>query len=280
MNLAHADKFVADNVGDIVDALASVCSTLPPIMLVGATCRDALHIGQGHAFQLRGTDDLDLALAVAGLDQFEQLRSNFPRLRSGAGQVRHQIAGAAVDLVPFGPGVEEPDGLVTAQETMSVFGFQDALASSRPVVLKSGTVVHLPSVAGYTLLKLKAWADRSAFHQYKDGGDLACAMFWYQNDPNVTERLYVEPHAIGHLVAADTDPNVAAVRLLVDDALRLLPADRRTELRSTWDRLPGGDASLARHLSNNLLNPWPKGTDAPTRLAAYSSAVRNVIAAA
>jgi len=248
-------------------------------MLVGATCRDALHIGQGHTFSLRGTDDLDLALAVADLDQFEQISANFSLRRYAAGLVRHRIAGMAVDLVPFGPGVEEPDGVVAPVEPMSVFGFQDVLAASRTVELKSGNKVHVPSVAGYTLLKLKAWADRSTFHQYKDGGDLACTMFWYQNDTAVSDRLYTEPYGIGHLLAADTDPDIAAVRLLVDDALRLLSADRRAELRSTWEHFSGGDALLTRHLPNRSLNPWPDGTDGPARVAAYASAVQDVIGA-
>lgn len=278
--MVHGDKFVCDSVGEVVDALAAACSPLPPIMLVGATCRDALHLSQGHDFPLRGTDDLDLALAVADLDHFEQLRARFSRPRSAAGMVRHRIAGLAVDLVPFGPGVEDPDGVVSPSEPMSVFGFQDVLAASRTVELRSGNQVQVPSVAGYTLLKLNAWADRSPFYQFKDGGDLACAMFWYQNDTAVSDRLYADPHAIGHLLAADTDPDLAAVRLLADDALQLLSAERRAELRSTWDRLPGGDDLLARHLLNRSLNPWPDGADAPARLAAYATAVRDVIEAA
>lgn len=33
MSTVHSDRFVCDSVGEVVDALAAVCSPLPPIML-------------------------------------------------------------------------------------------------------------------------------------------------------------------------------------------------------------------------------------------------------
>lgn len=279
MTLARADDLGRHSVGDVVDALARVCDPLPRTMLVGAACRDALHVQFGHPFSLRSTDDLDLALAVDGLEQFEQITHHFPRKRLGAGTVRFDIAGRAVDLVPFGAGVENPDGVVTPHEPMSVFGFRDGLAHARRIELTDGHVVHYPIAPGYTLLKLKAWADRSAYGLYKDGSDLACSMFWYQNDPATEERLYSsERDNFAHLTAAEWDPDIAAVRLLIADATAMLPEARRSELRNVWDSLRGGDALLASQLTNDRLPTWPTGQRAPTRLALYAAAVRAVIA--
>ncbi len=278
MTTAKADAIVRHNVEDVMAALAAVSNPLPRVMLVGAVCRDALHVEYGHTTMLRRTDDLDLALVVDGLDQFDQITSQLHRAPSAAGTVRYMIAGSAVDLVPFGAQVEDPDGVVTPQQEMSVFGFQDVIATARPVSLGQGRQVLAPSAAGYTVLKLKAWADRSADGQYKDAPDLAAAMFWYQNAPSTIDRLYSDDtDSLSHLMSADWDRDLAAVRLLIADALDLLTPSRRSELKNVWTDLPGGDDLLAAQLANRALSAWPSGQEAQPRRLEYAAAVRAVI---
>lgn len=276
MNTDEAEAFVRQNVEDVVDALAAVSDPLPRVMLVGAVCRDALHLQYGHTTMLRSTDDLDLALVVDGLDQFDQITSQLRRTPSAAGTVRYLIAGTAVDLVPFGEQVEDPDGTVTPREEMSVFGFQDVIASARSVSLRQNHHVLVPTAAGYTVLKLKAWADRSAVGQYKDASDLAAAMFWYQNDPVTIDRLYSE-NDLSHLESAKWDQDIAAARLLIADALDTLTPPRQSELKNTWATLHGGDDLLATQLTNAALRAWPSHRDAQSRRLEYAAAVRAII---
>jgi len=271
-----AEALVRQNVEDVVDALAAVSDPLPRVMLVGAVCRDALHLEHGHTTALRSTDDLDLALVVDGLDQFDQITSQLHRTPSTAGTVRYLIAGTAVDLVPFGEQVEDPDGTVTPREEMSVFGFQDVIASAHSVSLRQKHHVLVPTTAGYTVLKLKAWADRSAAGQYKDASDLAAAMFWYQNDPVTIDRLYSE-NDLSHLESAEWDQDLAAVRLLIADALDTLTPPRQSELKNTWTALHGGDDLLATQLTNATLRAWPSHRDAQSRRLEYAAAVRAII---
>lgn len=273
-----AETLVRQNVEAVVDALAAVCDPLPRVMLVGAVCRDALHLGHGHTTALRSTDDLDLALVVDGLDQFDQITSQLRRAPSAAGTVRYMIAGIAVDLVPFGEKVEDPDGTVTPREEMSVFGFQDVIASARPVGLSKDRQVLVPTAAGYTVLKLKAWADRSAVGQYKDASDLAVAMYWYQQAPGVIDRLYSDDKdALTHLERAEWDQDIAAVRLLIADARDLLTPSRRSELKDTWTGLSGRDELLATQLTNSAVRAWPSSRDKLPRRLEYTAAVRDVL---
>ncbi|MFS0704710.1 hypothetical protein AB6N23_09335 [Cellulomonas sp. 179-A 9B4 NHS] len=165
------------------------------LMLVGALCRDVLHREWGHSFPLRRTGDLDLALAIDGWETYDEVVRELPRA-SGPAQVRHRIAGTMVDLVPFG-GVEHPDGAVPLRrdaDPLDVLGFRDVWADARPVALGDDLVIRLPTVAGYTALKLASWAARSRYGEYKDAGDLACASYWYLHSSTVEDRLYGDEH--------------------------------------------------------------------------------------
>lgn len=178
-------------------------------MLVGAVARHALHVAHGHTYPLRRTDDLDLALAVRGWDAFETLTSRLRPVRSSTSTIRYEIAGHRVDLVPFGKLVEQPDGVVTPVrrgEAMSVFGFQDVYAAAHEIVLAGGLRARVPTVPGYAALKLKAWADRSAAHEYKDAADLAVAMHWYQDDPAVDARVWSGARRVSSASSDQTSP--------------------------------------------------------------------------
>ena len=286
MNLQPAERLVRDVLEPVVEELLAVDADLPPVMVVGAVARDALHATCGHTTDLRATDDLDIALAVGGWDTFDTIVGRLVRVPSASSEIRFSIAGVIVDLVPFGLAVETPDGVVTPErrkESISVFGFQDVLAHAHRIRLDSGVHAYLPTVAGYTVLKLKAWADRSTGPKnYKDAPDLACAMYWYQNPTgvdsvvgDVRDRLYETEQGQAHLIAADLDEPVATVRLLIDDALSLLTPGRRLELREVWESGVISDELLAAYLANSSLPGWPRGGD--DRLLRYSRAVRSVI---
>ena len=253
LDLTRAERYLEEAVEPVVEALLAASYDGPlPVMIIGATCRDALHLAAGHTAVLRRTDDLDIALAVAGWKHFDALGCLGKATNASSG-IRFSVAGVMVDLVPFGEPVESPDSTVVPDwrsgEPMSVFGFQDVWATAQELRLPSGHAIRLPTIAGYTVLKLKAWLDRVVGGDYRQPPDLACAMYWYQTFSDVVGdqgRLYSTDEGVAHLSAADFHEPDAAVRLLIDDALKLLAPERRAELRTIWEERPEDDAS-----------PWP-----------------------
>lgn len=279
IDIAPAHGMLEHAVASVVEVLAELSPGLPDVLVVGAVCRDALHLAAGHdPARLRATDDLDIALAVDGWDHYETITAQLEPMTGAGSAIRYRIAGHPVDIVPFGDPVESPDGVITPARRdvpMSVFGFQDVWASAYQVHLNGSITIRVPTAPGYTLLKLKAWADRSAAHQYKDAQDLATAMHWYQEDVDLIDaRLWESPTGLELLTEVEFDVPEATVRLLVSDARAVLAGDRQQELATVWRDLVSDDV-LADNLANASLPGWPPRGDA--RLSAYARAVRQVI---
>lgn len=261
MSDTPADPTLRDFVRPVVaELIARVPQAAGHLMLVGALCRDVLHREAGHTFPLRRTGDLDLALAVDGWERYDEVVDALPGV-PGSAQVRYDLAGIKVDLVPFG-GVEYPDGAVSLHsgvDTLDVFGFGDVWSDAREVALSDDLAVRLPTVPGYTALKLAAWAARSKRGEYKDAGDLACASFWYLHSPAVEDRLYGEERGQSILTDAwsqdHTSAVVASTVLLANDAVGVLAPARRAELLERWHG--ADDNLLATYFDNALLPGWP-----------------------
>src|SRR3954454_15144173 len=97
----------------------------PDLMVVGASCRDVLQSALGHEFNLRATQDVDVALALSGWEVFERLTRQLPPINGNG--IRYLVASVPVDLMPFGQ-VEDPTGTVTPRprnERMSVWAFNE-----------------------------------------------------------------------------------------------------------------------------------------------------------
>ena len=96
------------------------------LLVVGAMARDLLlHYGYGVPIA-RATTDIDFGLAVAGWEEFQQLRDSilssehFTSGRPGNHRLVHR-GGIPLDLIPFG-GVERDDGTIMWPEDNSVMG--------------------------------------------------------------------------------------------------------------------------------------------------------------
>lgn len=259
MNVTPADPTLRDLVLPVVSELtARVPRAGGHLMLVGALCRDVLHREAGHTFQLRRTGDLDLALAVDDWERYEEVVEALPPVR-GSAQVRYELAGTKVDLIPFG-GVEQPAGAVPLRADaapLDVLGLGDVWEAAREVVLRDDLTVRLPTAAGYAALKLASWSTRSRDGEYKDAGDLACAAFWYAHSPTVSDRLYDEER--GRMILTDSwidEGRVASTVLLADDAMAVLTPPRRAELLTRWGAVE--DDLLATYMDNPLLPRWPR----------------------
>jgi len=247
----------------IVTALADIVPT-ERLMLVGAQCRDLLHWRHCHSVPPRATNDTDIAVALNDWDAFEDICTTFPSI--GSTGHRFLVADRAVDVLPFGE-VESPIGTTRhppGNDPMNVHGFTDAYLRSDVLSLPGGLTVRLPQPPNYAVLKLHAWLDRSADHDYKDGPDLALAVHWYAGD---LDRLYAEPHQwalrrhnfdlrhaaaalLGHDMRAGLSPTEAAVL-----AARVTEADRDLLAEHFAVGQPGWPATAAtrRQLVDALL---------------------------
>lgn len=196
----------------IVTALADVVPA-EQLMLVGAQCRDLLHWRfcrggaaaghQRHRYR-RDPEQLGPLRGNSGhLPRPGQHRAPIPdrRPRRRCPPVRR--GGVAHRHNPPSPG----------NQLMNVHGCTDAYLRADVLPLPGGLTVHLPQPPNYAVLKLHAWLDRSADHDYKDGPDLALVVHWYAGD---LDRLYAKPDQWA-LRRHDFDLRTAAAALLGHD---------------------------------------------------------------
>ncbi|MDF1488990.1 hypothetical protein [Tessaracoccus caeni] len=236
IDLSRVDERTYGSVTPVVEALTSEVGVNPDnILLVGAACRDVLHAAFGHEFPARATIDTDVGIAVSDWTISERIEDCFPR--AGSNGIRYRISGIAVDVIPFGE-VEDPEGIsrpAPRGDDLVVFGFRDVYERALPLALPNGQAIRLPQPAGYAALKMRAWIDRSHYYgNDKDANDLALAAFWYQNAPEILDRLYDTDAGFEVLRKLDHDTDVAAVRLLgLDAAAQLSPANR-DDLARRW----------------------------------------------
>ncbi|MGW5436347.1 hypothetical protein [Nocardia asteroides] len=202
------------------------------IMLIGAHSRDILHASFGRTCPLRSTSDVDIGVAVDGDPEYRRIVSAFPR--SGSTEIRYSIADVSVDVVPFGD-IENPAGTTVLRgqrNSLDVFGFREVFTHSQQLRLPSANQVRVPSPAGYTALKLKAWCDRSINGEYKDAADLATACGWYQEDLDIRASLYTQRTDL--LIRAEIDTDVASLYLLGEEISAVLGDTRTAELTTAW----------------------------------------------
>ncbi|WP_280301214.1 hypothetical protein [Nocardia neocaledoniensis] len=234
-DLERIDTPALSLVDRVVDALVSSSgATDTSIMVIGAHCRDLLHASFGRTDLLRSTSDVDLGVAVDGDATYRRIVSIFPS--SGRTEIRYSIAGVSVDVVPFGE-IEDPAGttvLPGRKDTLDVFGFREVFSHSEVLRLPSGHHVRIPTPAGYTALKLKAWCDRSINGEYKDAADISTACSWYQQDADVRAALYGQRTDL--LLRTEIDVDVSALHLLGEEMAEILGSDRVAELSAAWQR--------------------------------------------
>lgn len=220
-------------------------------MLVGAQCRDLLHWRYGGGQPLRSTNDTDIAVALRDWGQFAKLRERFPAM--GDSGHRFLIGGIPTDVIPFGD-IEAPPGTSAhppGTDQINVHGFADAFQRADALPVSAGASIRIPHPAGYAVLKMHAWLDRSKFHEYKDGPDLAVSAYWHALD---LERLYDEDNHWA-LDLHDFDVPRAAAALLGRTMRTSLGADEAAVLAS---RIVSADRDLlAQHFGVGVAS-WPR----------------------
>lgn len=261
LDLTRCEGAPTDLIRRVTTRLLELAPTLhtQDVMLVGAGCRDLLHVALGHDDPLRATHDIDLALALASWEVFDQLGTALRSPGGNADGIRFNIADLPVDLVPFG-AVEDPIGTVTPPRWgngMSVWAFREVFEHSLELPLTSDLVIRLPSVPGYAAPKLCAWLDRAARFERRDAPDMAVVLHWYSESTSVANRLYGSDVSI--LIECDTNLRVASAQLLGKDIAEEIGRDRLNEL---WQRWPSAQQdALVREMNLSQALNWPSSPE-------------------
>ena len=198
----------------VTDALNRVDGLrIDQVMVVGAWCRDIWHHALSHQFRTAATQDLDLAIAVDSWTVFETIAHAYRRV--GDSGIRFLISDLKVDILPFGD-IEDPVGTTeppTRAEGMSVWAFSEVFAASTSLNLGEIGTVRIPTVPGYAATKLAAWLDRSEWNETKDASDIALAMHWYADSPEIHDRLY--DTEVGQAVLVSEESSILRVPPLI-----------------------------------------------------------------
>lgn len=224
----RADRPIEPNRFATLAALDGVLKRLQcPYMLVGATARDILLYNVFGQQVMRATQDVDIGISIDSWERFDAVKSEIlrtPDFQASTSQPYcfwHRTTAASyatpIDILPFGEIATDaeafrwppPDtGLV-----MNVAAFGEVYEASLTVSIGPDLDLQIASIPGLVLLKLLAWADRTAS---KDAEDVLRLVETY-GDAGNTDRLYSEK--LDLLEAAGFDFGIAGSQLLAEDAL-------------------------------------------------------------
>jgi predicted nucleotidyltransferase len=255
LNFEGVDVRQFDLARTVVEELLELGDLEPAnLMIVGASCRDILHAGLGHEFGLRATTDVDVAIALPAWAPFERLTQQLQP--AGDNGIRYLVRTVKVDLLPFGE-VEDPVGTVTParrEAEMNVFAFSEVFDGSLRLPLGPGFEVRIPDIPGYCALKMSAWANRCLGYDFRDGADIAAALYWYAEADAVGSRLYDTDEGRAILVATDLDRLLASAELLGRDVAAKIGPERTGELEDRWPALVRG--RLVGELGHQTIPGW------------------------
>ena len=215
---------ISSDIVQIYRVVSSVAAELGiPFFVVGATARDiVLELGYGIK-PSRATLDIDLGVKVADWEQFEKLSKQLVATKkfrcSRSAQTLFYENGLPVDIIPFGK-ISGEDAYISWPPKddirMNVLGFDEAYSTALLVRLNSNPnlEIHFASPAGWALLKIFSWCDRSGEDRTKDALDLSLILRNYAEAGN-EERLFDTEARL--LEEEDYDSEYAGARLLGKD---------------------------------------------------------------
>jgi len=140
----------------------------------------------------RMTNDADVAVVVASLDDFESLKDRLADYGFARTRLPHRMqhpSGGLVDLLPFSDSIA-PDGRLQLQEglVLNMAGFRHVVPNAVATMIDDGPTLPLAPLALYALLKLVAFDDRKA------PKDLAGVFHCFQHYLEDDERRYGAEH--------------------------------------------------------------------------------------
>ena len=237
---------INEGIVEIYKVVADVAGVLNiPFFVIGATARDiVLEFGYGIE-PSRATLDIDLGVKVADWQQFseltEQLIATKKFRESQSAQRFFYEDNLSLDIVPFGQisGSEVSIAWPPKHEVeMNVLGFDEAYSHALLVRLGSNPnfEIYFASPAGWALLKIISWNDRTGGDRVKDALDLSLILRKYAEVGN-EERLY-ETEA-GLLEEEEYDLEYAGARLLGRDISGIAKQKSREKILEILGRETG-----------------------------------------
>ncbi|MPZ21219.1 MAG: hypothetical protein GEV06_25470 [Luteitalea sp.] len=200
----------------------------------------------------RMTNDADVAVVVASLDDFESLKDRLADYGFARTRLLHRMqhrSGGLVDLLPFSESIA-PEGRLQLQEgfVLNMAGFRHVVSNAVATAIDDGPTLPLAPLALYVPLKLVAFDDRKA---PKDlAGVFHCLEHYLEDDERrfgaehegegvpyeytgayllgVDGRPFLDPQLAGSVVKVldrFADPDADAVGLVARERGRILPTD-------------------------------------------------------
>lgn len=134
-----------------------------PYYLIGASAV-ALELLKDGIKPSRGTKDIDFAIMISSLNDFDKLSNSL--VKKGFNKVKAPWTfysdnyNIVVDILPFGE-IEEHDTIQFNERysDLHVLGFKEVLENPEEVQIEE-KIVNIPPLPGMIILKLVAWSDR------------------------------------------------------------------------------------------------------------------------
>jgi predicted nucleotidyltransferase len=214
-----------------------------PFFVIGAAARDII-LEHCHAIRPpRATRDLDIAIKVAGWNEFEKLYAAL--ISSGkfsATRHPHKLSSTAyeLDIVPFGP-ISGDDRTISwppdNTTIMNVLGFSEAFSYAYLIRIADNPPVdvHVPTIPGIAVLKLISWHDNYPLRS-KDAEDLRFLIEHYAEADNESRLFDEEPDLMKE---EDFDLVFAGIRLLGRDMASMSGEATVKEILSILERETG-----------------------------------------
>lgn len=243
LDFSGLDPVLFEPLVSVVESLRAETELRPNhFMIVGAEARNLLH----RSFDLpvgnlSTTHDVDVALAMASWEGFEQLTPVYVRLDSSKSAIRFNIAEIPVDVIPFG-GLETPKGVVEVPadgQFINVLGYTNAFAAADMFILPNVGELRVVSPSHYVILKLEALADRSRNFNYKDAQDIGTALHWLEVSEGDADWVYDD--SLDALISNDFAMDTTLAELLGRHLAGLLEASERQRLLEKIKTIDAGD---------------------------------------
>lgn len=134
-----------------------------PFYLIGASAV-ALELLRDGDYPIRGTKDIDFAIMISSLKQFDavvgDLESRGFAKVTAPWTLYHSGFNVVIDLLPFGE-IEEYNTINFDKRyvDLHILGFKEVMAEAKQIEIEE-SIANIPPLHGMIILKLIAWSDR------------------------------------------------------------------------------------------------------------------------
>jgi predicted nucleotidyltransferase len=187
-----------------------------PYYLVGVNAV-ALELLKSGIKPSRGTKDIDFAIMISSLIEFEKVvveleKAGFSKVRA-PWTLYHQEYKIAIDLLPFGQ-IEENDteNFNERQIDLHVLGFKEVMKHAVAIPIEE-KIAQIPPLHGMIILKLIAWNDRPEerdndlkdilliVKEYFDLNSDEIFEFYFDTFPDEFDKIIVASRVLGRKAA-------------------------------------------------------------------------------